>query len=132
MSYSAKVLCDHLGMFVNLTDETESYEVAKVESDTSLNKMADMPIEELELSVRSYNCLKRANINTILLLYTSVGTKNALNVRNATMEGLSQLMDAETVAKLRSKAVEEIPVSYTHLDVYKRQSHITVVLNEKK
>ena len=38
----------------------------------------------------------------------NLGTKNAVNVLNATMEGLSQLMDAETVAKLRSKAVEEI------------------------
>mgnify|MGYP000262658158 CR=1 FL=1 len=90
VSYSAKVLCDHLGMFVNLTDETESYEVAKVESDTSLNKMADMPIEELELSVRSYNCLKRANINTIGELMNKT-EEDMIKVRNLGKKSLDEV-----------------------------------------
>ena len=96
VSYSAKVLCDYLGLFVDLTDTSETFEVAKVESDSTSNKMADMPIEELELSVRSYNCLKRANINTIgeLLLMTE---DQMLKIRN-----LGKKSYDEVVQKLQS------------------------------
>ena len=73
-----------------MTDETESYEVAKVESDTSLNKMADMPIEELELSVRSYNCLKRANINTIGELMNKT-EEDMIKVRNLGKKSLDEV-----------------------------------------
>ncbi len=96
VSYSAKVLCEYLGLFVNLTDTSETFEVAKVESDSTSNKMADMPIEELELSVRSYNCLKRANINTIgdLLLKTE---DEMIKVRNLGKKSLD-----EVIQKLQS------------------------------
>ena len=91
VSYSAKVLCDYLGLFVDLTDTSETFEVAKVESDSTSNKMADMPIEELELSVRSYNCLKRANINTIgeLLLKSE---EEMIKVRNLGKKSLDEVM----------------------------------------
>lgn len=90
VSYSAKVLCEYLGLFVNLTDTNETFEVAKVESDSTPNKMADMPIEELELSVRSYNCLKRANINTIgeLLLKSE---DEMIKVRNLGKKSLDEV-----------------------------------------
>lgn len=90
VSYSAKVLCEYLGLFVNLTDTNETFEVAKVESDSTSNKMADMPIEELELSVRSYNCLKRANINTIgeLLLKSE---DEMIKVRNLGKKSLDEV-----------------------------------------
>lgn len=90
VSYSAKVLCEYLGLFVNLTDTSETFEVAKVESDSTSNKMADMPIEELELSVRSYNCLKRANINTIgeLLLKSE---DEMIKVRNLGKKSLDEV-----------------------------------------
>ena len=80
-----------MGLFVDLTDTSETFEVAKVESDSTSNKMADMPIEELELSVRSYNCLKRANINTIgeLLLKSE---EEMIKVRNLGKKSLDEVM----------------------------------------
>ena len=96
VSYSAKVLCEYLGLFVNLTDTNETFEVVKVENEVAPNKMADMPIEELELSVRSYNCLKRANINTIgeLMLKTE---DEMIKVRNLGKKSLE-----EVILKLQS------------------------------
>lgn len=90
VSYSAKVLCEYLGLFVNLTDTNETFEVVKVENEVAPNKMADMPIEELELSVRSYNCLKRANINTIgeLMLKTE---DEMIKVRNLGKKSLDEV-----------------------------------------
>ena len=83
LALAAKILVEHLNMFVELTDMAMNMEVmSETEEDTS-NKVLDMTIEELDLSVRSYNCLKRAGIQTvqelaskseddmICLLYTS-------------------------------------------------------------
>ena len=62
---AAKILVEHLNMFVELTDMAMNMEVmSEVQQDTG-NKVLDMTIEELDLSVRSYNCLKRAGIQTV-------------------------------------------------------------------
>ncbi len=105
VSYSAKVLCEYLGLFVNLTDKTETFEVIKVESDTASNKMADMPIEELELSVRSYNCLKRANINTIgeLMLKSEDDMIKVRNLGKKSLDEVEQKLLALGVALKKSE-----------------------------
>ena len=65
ISLAAKILVEHLNMFVELTDMAVNMEVmSEAQNDTS-NKVLDMTIEELDLSVRSYNCLKRAGIQTV-------------------------------------------------------------------
>ena len=89
----------------NLTDKTETFEVAKVESDTTSNKMADMPIEELELSVRSYNCLKRANINTIgeLMLKSEDDMIKVRNLGKKSLDEVEQKLLALGVALKKSE-----------------------------
>lgn len=65
VSYAAKILCEHLQLFVELSDETIQPDVMAEKDDKSKDKILEMTIEDLDLSVRSFNCLKRANINTV-------------------------------------------------------------------
>ena len=66
VSLAAKVLCEHLKLFINLSNAADRFDIiAQEEGGPDAPKTDDMPIEELELSVRSYNCLKRANISTV-------------------------------------------------------------------
>ncbi|MCW1000553.1 DNA-directed RNA polymerase subunit alpha, partial [Streptococcus anginosus] len=65
LSLAAKVLTEHLAIFVSLTDEAQEAEIMVEKEETQKEKMLEMTIEELDLSVRSYNCLKRAGINTV-------------------------------------------------------------------
>ena len=59
------MLCEHLNLFVNLSDKASSAEVMVEKDDKGKEKILEMTIEELDLSVRSFNCLKRAGINTV-------------------------------------------------------------------
>lgn len=65
VSYAAKVLCEHLTLFVDLSDESIQPELMAEKDDKSKDKILEMTIEDLDLSVRSFNCLKRAGINTV-------------------------------------------------------------------
>jgi DNA-directed RNA polymerase subunit alpha len=65
MSYAAKLLCEHLMLFVELSDEVNQPELMSEKEDKSKDKILEMTIEDLDLSVRSFNCLKRAGINTV-------------------------------------------------------------------
>ena len=65
VSLAAKVLCEHLNLFVNLTDSGYNTQIMVQKNDTGKEKVLEMTIEELDLSVRSFNCLKRAGINTV-------------------------------------------------------------------
>ncbi len=65
ISAGAKIMNRHLNLFVNLTEKVEEVEIPSEENEDNKNKVLDMTIEELDLSVRSYNCLKRAGINTV-------------------------------------------------------------------
>ena len=65
VSLAAKVLSAHLSLFVDLSENAKSVEVMSVQEDNEKEKVMEMNIDELELSVRSYNCLKRAGINTV-------------------------------------------------------------------
>ena len=65
VSLAAKILNEHLNLFVDLSDEAKNIEIMVEREETKKEKVLEMTIEELELSVRSHNCLKRAGINTV-------------------------------------------------------------------
>ncbi len=65
ISLAAKILSTHISLFVNLTEQVDDVEITSDRKEEDLERILDMTIEELDLSVRSYNCLKRAGINTV-------------------------------------------------------------------
>jgi DNA-directed RNA polymerase subunit alpha len=65
VSLGAKILCDHFTLFTDLSETMGSESTVKEKVETQRDKVLEMTIEELDLSVRSFNCLKRANINTV-------------------------------------------------------------------
>ena len=81
VSLAARILTEHLNIFVNLTDETRKVEIMVEKEETQKEKKLEMTIEELDLSVRSYNCLKRAGINTVQEL-TDKSEAEMIKVRN--------------------------------------------------
>ena len=89
ISLAAKILTEHLDIFVNLTDEAKNAEIM-VEKETHKEKMLEMTIEELDLSVRSYNCLKRAGINTVQEL-TNKTEADMMKVRNLGRKSLEEV-----------------------------------------
>lgn len=90
ISLSAKILTDHLSIFVNLTDEAKNTDVMVEKEETHKEKMLEMTIEELDLSVRSYNCLKRAGINTVQEL-TNKTEADMMKVRNLGRKSLEEV-----------------------------------------
>ena len=64
-SYAAKILTEHLMLFINLTDRIQGVEIMVEKEESKKEKIREMNSEDLDLSVRSYNCLKRAGINTV-------------------------------------------------------------------
>ncbi|GEL15508.1 DNA-directed RNA polymerase subunit alpha [Pediococcus cellicola] len=89
-SLSAKILTEHLALFVNLTDEAQEAEIMVEKEETHKEKMLEMSIEELDLSVRSYNCLKRAGINTVQEL-TDKTEAQMMKVRNLGRKSLEEV-----------------------------------------
>lgn len=89
-SLSAKILTEHLALFVNLTDEAQDAEIMVEKEETHKEKMLEMSIEELDLSVRSYNCLKRAGINTVQEL-TDKTEAQMMKVRNFGRKSLEEV-----------------------------------------
>ncbi|MEJ6399630.1 DNA-directed RNA polymerase subunit alpha [Nicoliella lavandulae] len=90
VSLAAKILSDHLNMFVDLTDEAKNTKVMVEKEETHKEKMLEMTIEELDLSVRSYNCLKRAGINTVQEL-TDKSEADMMKVRNLGRKSLDEV-----------------------------------------
>ena len=91
VSLAAKVLSEHLNLFVDLSDVARSTEVMVTEEDDEKEKVLEMNINELELSVRSYNCLKRANINTVEQL-TNCTVDDMMRVRNLGKKSLDEVL----------------------------------------
>ena len=92
LAIAAKVLVEHLNMFVELTDQAMNMDVmSEVQQDTG-NKVLDMTIEELDLSVRSYNCLKRAGIQTVQEL-ASKTEDDMIKVRNLGKKSLKEVKE---------------------------------------
>ncbi len=90
ISLAAKILTEHLTMFVNLTDEAQATQVMVEREETHQEKVLDKTIEELDLSVRSYNCLKRADIQTVKDL-TERTEADMMKVRNLGTKSLDEI-----------------------------------------
>ena len=90
VSLEAKILTEHLAMFVDLTEEAQNAQVMVEKEETHKEKMLEMTIEELDLSVRSYNCLKRAGINTVKEL-TDRTVSDMMKVRNLGQKSLEEI-----------------------------------------
>jgi DNA-directed RNA polymerase subunit alpha len=90
VSDAAQVITKYLRLFIDLTEIQEEEEPEPEEEDDEQNKNLEMPIEELELSVRSYNCLKRAGINTVQDL-TQRTVDEMMKVRNLGKKSLEEV-----------------------------------------
>ena len=95
VSLAAKVLSEHLNSFIDLSENTQKVEVMIEKKEDEKVKVLEMSIDELELSVRSYNCLKRAGINTVEEL-TNKTSEDMMKVRNLGRKSLE-----EVIAKLK-------------------------------
>ena len=91
VSLAGKILQDHISIFVDLCDAMANMSILVSKEDDSKTKLLDMPIEEMELSVRSYNCLKRANINTVQDL-TKKSREDMLKVRNLGLKSIDEVL----------------------------------------
>ena len=91
VSLAARVLTEHLNLFVNLSDEAAGTEIMVEKTNDDKEKALEMTIEELDLSVRSFNCLKRAGINTVEDL-VSKSEDEMMKVRNLGRKSLEEVM----------------------------------------
>jgi len=90
VSIGAKIMQEHLNLFIELTDSTEAMEIMIEKEEDQKEKALEMTIEELELSVRSFNCLKRAAINTVEEL-THKTEEDMMKVRNLGKKSLDEV-----------------------------------------
>lgn len=91
VSLAAKVLSEHLSYFINLTEKAQSVDIMAQPVVNEKVKVLEMNIDELELSVRSYNCLKRAGINTVQEL-TDKTADDMMKVRNLGRKSLDEVL----------------------------------------
>ena len=103
VSLAAKVLSEHLSLFIDLSENARTAEVMVEKEDDEKEKVLEMSIDELELSVRSYNCLKRAGINTVEEL-TNKTSEDMMKVRNLGRKSLE-----EVLAKLKELGLQLNP-----------------------
>lgn len=90
ISLAAKILNTHIALFVNLTEQVDEVEIASDRQEEDRERILDMTIEELDLSVRSYNCLKRAGINTVSELVRKTEDE-MMKVRNLGKKSLEEV-----------------------------------------
>ena len=100
VSLAAKILNEHLNLFVNLSDEAQKFDVLVERPETVKEKVLEMTIEELDMSVRSFNCLKRAGIDTVEDL-TNRTEEDMIKVRNLGKKSLE-----EVIQKLHSLGLD--------------------------
>ena len=91
VSLAAKVLSEHLNLFIDLSENAKVAEVMVEKESDEKEKVLEMNIDELELSVRSYNCLKRAGINTVEEL-TNKTSEDMMKVRNLGRKSLEEVL----------------------------------------
>ncbi len=91
VSLAAKVLNEHLNLFIDLSENAKNAEVMIEKEENDKEKALEMSIDELELSVRSYNCLKRANINTVEELINKTPDE-MMKVRNLGRKSLDEVL----------------------------------------
>ncbi|WP_252311592.1 DNA-directed RNA polymerase subunit alpha [Sinobaca sp. H24] len=92
VSLGAKILNEHLNIFIGLTDQAQNAEIMVEKEEDQKEKVLEMTIEELDLSVRSYNCLKRAGINTVQEL-TQKSEDDMMKVRNLGRKSLEEVQE---------------------------------------
>ena len=100
VSLAAKVLSEHLSLFIDLSEIADKADVMVEKEESEKEKVLEMNIDELELSVRSYNCLKRAGINTVEEL-TNKTSEDMMKVRNLGRKSLE-----EVLAKLKELGLQ--------------------------
>ena len=103
VSLAAKVLSEHLSLFIDLSENAKTAEIMVEKEDDEKEKVLEMSIDELELSVRSYNCLKRAGINTVEELCNKT-YEDMMKVRNLGRKSLE-----EVLAKLKELGLQLNP-----------------------
>ena len=103
VSLAAKVLSEHLSLFIDLSENAKTAEVMVEKEEDEKEKVLEMSIDELELSVRSYNCLMRAGINTVEEL-TNKTSEDMMKVRNLGRKSLE-----EVLAKLKELGLQLNP-----------------------
>ena len=103
VSFAAKVLSEHLNLFIDLSENAKDIDVIVPRDEDGPSKALEMNIDELELSVRSYNCLKRAGINTVEELCNRT-PEDMMKVRNLGRKSLE-----EVLAKLKELGLELNP-----------------------
>ena len=92
VSYGAKLLNEHLALFIDLSDNAKNTEILVEKEEGKKEKVLEMSIEELDLSVRSYNCLKRAGINTVEDLACKT-EEEMMKVRNLGKKSLEEVLN---------------------------------------
>jgi len=107
VSLAAKIMSEHLGLFIDLSEAGQELEVIRDDDQTEESRVMDMSIDELELSVRSYNCLKRAGINTVSELCNRT-PDDMMKVRNLGRKSLEEVIAKLEELGLGFKANDEI------------------------
>lgn len=92
ISLAAKIMNEHLNLFIELSDNAMNAEIMVEKEETKKEKVLEMTIEELDLSVRSYNCLKRASINTVEELVKKT-EEDMMKVRNLGRKSLEEVIN---------------------------------------
>ena len=100
ISFGAKILNEHLNLFVDLSDEAKNTDILVEREETKKEKVLEMTIEELDMSVRSFNCLKRAGIDTVEDLINRT-EEDMIKVRNLGKKSLE-----EVIQKLHSLGLD--------------------------
>ena len=107
VSLAAKVLSEHLSLFIDLSENAKTAEVMIEKEDDEKEKVLEMSIDELELSVRSFNCLKRAGINTVEEL-TNRTPEDMMKVRNLGRKSLEEVLAKLNELGLQLNSSEEV------------------------
>ena len=106
ISLGARVMSEHLNLFIDLSDQAKHAEIMVEKEETKKEKVLEMTIEELDLSVRSYNCLKRAGINTVEDL-TNKTEEDMMKVRNLGRKSLEEVLQKLQILGLQLTPTEE-------------------------
>lgn len=106
LSMAAKILYEHLEMFIDLSDIAKNMSIMSQKEMSEKDKMLEMPIEELEFSVRSYNCLKRAGIHIVADIIAKT-EHDMMKVRNLGKKSLDEVVSKITSLGLSFKKIED-------------------------
>ena len=106
VSLAAKILSEHLNLFIELSDEAKNTEIMVDREETIKEKVLEMTIEELDMSVRSFNCLKRAGIDTVEDLINRT-EEDMMKVRNLGKKSLEEVIQKLQSLGLSLKKAED-------------------------